>query len=98
MKRIAAVSLLLLLAATSALAHGGHVHNILGTVKSVQASQLVVEKNDGGEMIVLLTDATKYEKGGQPAAHADLAAGTRVSVHLANDSKTAVTIKIAGSK
>lgn len=95
MKRIAALSLLLLLAATTALAHGGHLHNILGTVKSVQASQLVIEKNDGSEVTVLLTDATKVEKGGQPASRADLVAGTRVSVYVANDSKTAVTIKVA---
>jgi len=98
MRKLIAVSILTLLAATTALAHGGHVHNVMGTVKTIQAGQLVVEKTDGAEMTVILNSATKYEKGGQPASHADLVAGARVSVHLANDSKTAVTVKIAAAK
>ncbi|MEO8382367.1 MAG: hypothetical protein ABI779_22085 [Acidobacteriota bacterium] len=96
-RRILVPSLLLLLA-FSAFAHNGHVHSLLGTVKSVQTGQLVVAKADGSEMTVLLTDATRYEMGGQTASRTDLATGTRVSVHLADDSKTAVTVKIAGAK
>lgn len=89
---------LLLFAATSAFAHGGHVHNILGTVQTVSASSIVLQKTDGSAVTVALTDATKYEMAGQPASSADLVAGARVSVHVANDSKTAVTVKIAAPK
>jgi hypothetical protein len=89
---------LLLLATTSLFAHGGHVHNVLGTVKTVQATQLVLQKTDGSDMTVVVNAATKYEMGGNPATSADLVSGARVSVHLADDSKTAVMVKIAAPK
>lgn len=92
------IAALFLLATTSAFAHGGHVHNILGTVKTLEASSIVLQKTDGSNVTVVLTDSTKYEMAGQPATSADLVAGARVSVHVANDSRTAVTVKIAAPK
>jgi hypothetical protein len=89
---------LLLLASTSLFAHNGHVHNVLGTVKTIQPTQLVVQKTDGTDLTVVLNGATKYEMGGNPASSADLVSGSRVSVHLADDSKTAVMVKIAAPK
>lgn len=98
MKRAIALAVLSLLLATIALAHGGHQHNYLGTVKALQESQLVVTTKDNKEVTFTLTDATAYTRGGAAATKADLKEGVRVSVGVANDGKTATTIKIAPAK
>lgn len=98
MRKIFAVMLLVLLTAAVAGAHNGHVHNILGTVKSVEGSTVIVKTTAGKNWTVLLTKQTKYEKARKAASRSDLRAGTRVSVDLANDSKTAVAVRIGAVK
>lgn len=88
--RLIIISLVLLVAA-SAFAHGGHKHQYLGFVKSVQANDLVVTTTDKHEMTFTLTQSTAFSGG----TRADLTAGTRVSVYVENDGKTAKTIKLA---
>ncbi len=69
------------LAATRASAHGhGHV---MGTVASVTAERIEVKTKDGKTVTVPLTAETKYLKGDQKAARADVRVGERVVVHLA---------------
>ena len=87
MRKLIVLSLLLITA--NAFAHAGHVHNVLGTVKSVAANEVVVAKTDGSSATITLSDTTKYEGG----SRADLAAGRRVSIYLADDGKTAVRVK-----
>lgn len=96
MRKIAPLFLIVLLAASAALAHGGP-GNLLGTVKDVNEGQMVVTTKDGHEVSVRLTEKTKYEKASKPAAIQDVVVGARVSVKLEKDEKTAATVKIGSS-
>ncbi len=96
MRKITPLFLIVLLASSAALAHGGP-GNLLGTVKEVNAEQMVVTTKDGHEVTVHLTEKTTYEKASKAAAIQDVAAGARVSVKLEKDGKTAVTVKIGSS-
>jgi translation initiation factor IF-1 len=97
MRKIASLFLIALLASSAALAHGGP-RNLLGTVKEVSEGHMVVISKDGHEVTVHLTERTKYEKAGKAAAIQDVVAGTRVSVKLEKDGKTAATVKIGSSR
>jgi hypothetical protein len=88
-------ALLALAIAATALAHGGHKHQFLGTVKALHDNHLAVTTTDGKEETFTLTDKTRYTKGTAAATKADLKEGARVSVHVENDGKTATTVKIA---
>lgn len=94
MKRIV-LSLVLLALATSVLAHGGHKHAFLGTVKSVSGDALVVTTTADGDKTFTLTPRTTFAKGDAAATRADLGAGVRVAVHVEDDGKTAARVKIA---
>lgn len=82
------------LATGAAFAHGGKSHVLLGTVKMLHENHLVVTSTDGHEVTVLLTKSTTYEKDKKAATRAALAVGTRVSIQLTEDNKTAVKVKI----
>jgi translation initiation factor IF-1 len=84
--------------AAIASAHGGHAHQVLGTIKEVNAAHMVVITKEGKEVTVHLTEKTKYEKAGDAATRKDLAPGARVSVYLENDGKNAATIKIGAPR
>ena len=94
--RILIAALIALALASAALAHGGHKHQFLGTVKAVEGSELLVTTTEGEQVTFKLTEKTRYRKGTAAATKADLRAGVRVSVYVENDGKTATTIKIAG--
>jgi hypothetical protein len=96
MRKIASVFLIVLLASSTVLAHGGP-GNLLGIVKTVSEGQMVVTSKDGHEVTVQLTAKTTYERASQAATKQDLAEGTRVSVKLDKDGKTALTVKIGSS-
>ena len=83
MKRIlAAFTLALaLLIPGFALAHGGHGH-VMGTVSAVAADHLVIKAKDGKTVSVPLNSGTKFFKGKEKAARADLQVGDRVVAHL----------------
>jgi hypothetical protein len=98
MRKIASLFLITLFVAAAAVAHGGHAHQVLGTVKEVSGDHVIVTTKDGKEVTVHLTEKTKYEKAGDAATRKDLAAGSRVSVYLENDGKSAVTIRIGAPK
>ena len=87
-------TVLTFLIAAGALAHGGHKHGFLGTVKSVDDKQLVISANDNKVVTFTLTGKTKYTRGAKPAARGDLKPGIRVSVAVENDGKTATAVKI----
>ena len=92
------VALLLLLAATfagtAAFAHGGKSHRLMGTVKALHENHLTVTTTDGKEATVNLAADTKYERDGKAVDRSALAAGTRVSIRLDEDDKTALEVKI----
>lgn len=82
------------LAAGSAFAHGGKSHRLLGTVKELHESHMVVTATDGHEVHVALTAETQYQKEGKAATRSDLATGLRVSIQLTEDEKTALKVRI----
>ncbi|HEX9160511.1 MAG TPA: hypothetical protein VF980_02290 [Thermoanaerobaculia bacterium] len=96
MRKVSALILFLVFIAAAAFAHAGHVHNFLGIVKAVDARHLSITTEQGKEVDFVLNDATTYSRDGQAAHHGDLVRGLRVSVHVADDGKTATAIKLAG--
>jgi hypothetical protein len=91
------VALLLLLTAfagTAAFAHGGKSHRLMGTVKALHENHLTVTTTDGKEATVTLAADTKYERDGKAVDRSALTEGTRVSIHLDEDDKTALEVKI----
>ena len=93
--RLITTSVLALVIAASAFAHGGHNHQFLGTVKMLHENHLVVTTTEKKEVTFTLTEKTKFSKGSNVATKADLAEGVRVSVSVENDGKTATSVKIA---
>ncbi|HBL26600.1 MAG TPA: hypothetical protein DD490_07185 [Acidobacteria bacterium] len=94
MRKILILLLVAAFAAGAAFAHGGKSHQLLGTVKELHENHLVVTAINGHEATVALTPSTQYEKDKKPAKRSDLTAGTRVSVQLTEDDKSAVKVKI----
>jgi hypothetical protein len=92
MKRLCALALLLI--ATTAFAHAGHQHQFLGTVKSLTDAQLVITTTAGKDAEFVLTTATAVTRDGAPVARIELTSGRRVAVYVANDGKTAVSVKV----
>lgn len=94
MRRIMIATLLVAAIATTTLAHNGHIHNFLGTVKSVDESHLVIITPDANDAAFVLTPKTAYTREGKPASRTDLRSGLRVAVHVDEDGKTVTSIKI----
>ena len=98
MRKTTLALLLLLIAATfagtAAFAHGGKTHRLMGTVKTLHEDHLTVTTTDGKETTVTLAAETKYERDGKAVDRSALTAGTRVSIHLDEDDKTALEVKI----
>ena len=94
MRRILTAAMLVAAIATTALAHNGHIHNFLGTVKSVDESNLVITTTDAKDAAFVLTPKTAYSRDGKPANRTDLRSGLRVAVRVDEDGKTVTSIKI----
>lgn len=98
MRKIVVSFVLASFVAAAAVAHGGHSHHVLGTVKAINEDHLLVTTKDGKEVEVHLTAKTKYEKASKAATKQDLTAGSRVSVELGSDGKIATSVKIGRPK
>lgn len=99
MRQIASLLLIFVLASSVALAHGGNSGKVLGIVKDVRDGQhVVVTTQDGHEVTVHLTRNTKYQRAGKAVTKKAVAAGARVSVKVAKDGKTAVSVTIGSPK
>ena len=76
---IAIVMLALVVAVPSAAAaHEGHAHKVMGTVTSVQGSNLMVKSTDGKSVMVMLDAKTKITQGKSKVELAALKVGDRV--------------------
>ena len=62
------------------LAHGGHVHKVMGTVSSASATQLEIKTTDGKMAIVTLNAKTVYRQGKAKVDATTLKVGDRVVV------------------
>lgn len=94
MNRILSAAFLSLFIAATAFAHAGHVHNFMGTVKSVSGNDLTIVSTASKEVHFVLTAATAYKRGEEKAGRENLTPGTRVAVHVADDGHTATLIRI----
>jgi hypothetical protein len=69
-----------IVAPLAALAHEGHDHTVMGTVKSVQDKHLEVQDKDGKTATFMITDKTKIVRGKTAAMAQDIRVGERVVV------------------
>jgi predicted sulfurtransferase len=83
-RRLAAIVVVLcaisLIAPRLVLAHEGHNHKVMGTVKSIQEKHLEVQDTTGKTSMVMITDQTKILRGKTAAALADIKVGERIVV------------------
>lgn len=102
MNRLAAVSLLLigLVFPLQAMAHGGHVHKVMGTVTAIDTDHIEIESMDGESVSARLSDDTKYFKGDVPGTADDLKVGIRAVLFLAEEdgSKTVQEVRLPPDK
>jgi hypothetical protein len=87
-----------LLFALAASAHGNEEH-VMGTVVKISNSTITVETTAKKTVEVAVTNKTKFEKSGQPAALHDLAVGDRVVIHAGKSENKleAVTVKFGSA-
>jgi len=101
MKKLTALSiLLLLLAATTAFAHAGHVHTYMGTVTMLHGGgEFMMKTTDGKNITIRTTSKTKFMHADDRAAKvSDVAVGTRIVVKMSTDGKTAASVKMSAPK
>jgi hypothetical protein len=94
--KLIAVAIVVLALVTPALAHEGHTHKVLGTVASVQASQIEVKSTDGKTLTIVFDAKTPITRGKDKLDAAALKVGERVSVDYTQSktTNTAKTIKL----
>ncbi len=85
--RIALFSAWLALVPVTAAAHAGHEHHVLGTIKSIDATKIVVQTIDDKtheqkSVPIALNGATKIRRGDEAASRSDLHVGERVVVSV----------------
>jgi hypothetical protein len=69
---------LVVFAPTAARAHEGHDHKVMGTISSIQGTNVMVKGTDGKTVMVMLNDKTKITQGKAKVEQAALKVGDRV--------------------
>ena len=84
-----------------AFAHPGHTHMVMGTIKALDATHIVVETTDAKThatkpVDIALTDATRYRRGNAATQRSALKPGERVVVSYteAKDVLTASEVRV----
>jgi hypothetical protein len=97
MKKRFAISLFLLLAVSSAFAHGGHIHTYMGSVTMLHGDDTFMMKTtDGKERTIQTSPKTKWlHSDDHVAKKSDLEIGHRVVVKMTADGKTADTVTMS---
>jgi len=97
MKKLIALSLFVLLVATSAFAHAGHAHTYMGTVTMLHGdSQFMMKTTGGKELTIETTPQTSWQHAdGHAAEKSELVVGSRVVVKMNIDGKTAGSVKMS---
>jgi len=97
MKKILALTLFVVLSATSAFAHAGHAHTYMGTVTMLHSStQFMMKTTDGKDLTIDTTPKTSWlHADGHTAKASALAIGSRVVVKMNVNGKTAASVKIS---
>ena len=96
MKRMVAISMMVLCVAVVTLAYGKEKH-ILGTVTAISANSITVQTvgKESKTITVFVVSSTKFLKSGADASLKDLKVGDRVVIHPKRngDKLEAVTVK-----
>lgn len=100
MKRLFAMSLFVVLAATSAFAHAGHIHTYMGTVTMLHnGTQFMMKTSDGKDLTIETAPKTSWlHADGHAAKKSELVVGSRVVVKMNTDGKTAASVKMSAPK
>jgi hypothetical protein len=77
-----------LIAQPALVAHEGHNHRVMGTVKSIQAKQLEVQDKEGKTTTFTINDQTKILRGTTTAAPTDIKVGERIVVIATMEKET----------
>lgn len=72
----------------AARAHGGHTHKVMGTVSSIQGTQVEVKTTDGKVVTVKLDAKTAITRGKTKLDAAALKTGERVSIDYTQEKDT----------
>lgn len=95
---IIGLALLVGLAAAPSLAsaHEGHAHKVMGTISSIQGTNLMVKGTDGKTVMVMMDAKTKVTKGKDKVEAAALKVGDRVVAEGPEEKGmiTATTVKL----
>ena len=99
MKKVAAISTLILMFAFLAFAHGNEEH-VIGTVASVSKTSITVHTLKNEDKEVAITDKTTFEGQSGPAKAEDVKVGDRVVIHADKDGNKLVahTVKFSAVK
>src|SRR5262249_54172545 len=99
MRKLIALSALLLLAATAAFAHAGHMHTYMGTVTMMHGDgEFMMKTTDGKDLTIKTTVKTAFTHSDNHAAKlSELAVGMRVVVKMNTDGKTAASVKMSAA-
>jgi hypothetical protein len=97
MKRLVAITLFVLFAASSAFAHAGHVHTYMGSVTMLHSdTQFMMKTTDGKDRTIDTTAKTSWlHADGRAAKRSELVVGSRVVVKMNTDGKTAASVKLS---
>ena len=97
MKKAFALSVVLLLAVSSAFAHAGHVHTYMGSVTMLHSdTQFMMKTTDGQDLTIDTTPKTTWlHADGHAAKRSELVVGSRVVVKMNTDGKTAASVKMS---
>jgi len=95
----ALAALLALAVGAPAVAHEGHHHNAMGTVRAIAATELQLETKESKLETFVLTDATTYKRGDAGAKREDVQVGARaVVMYETKDGKNvAIEVKLAAT-
>ena len=92
------LALLVALAAAPSLAsaHEGHAHKVMGTISSIQGTNLMVKGTDGKTVMVMMDAKTKVTKGKDKVEASALKVGDRVVAEGPEEKGmiTATTVKL----
>ncbi len=93
---IALVALFVLSVAggSSALAHEGHAHKVLGTVTMAASDHVMLKDKDGKDVTVLITKTTKVLRDKKPMKIEDIKSGMRVVVTAVTEKEKLVATTI----
>ena len=80
----------------AARAHEGHAHKVMGTVASIEGTNVMVKTTDGKTVMVMLDAKTKITQGKNKVEPAALKVGDRVVAEGKEDKGmiTAATVKL----